>query len=91
MHNSIISKAYKAPHNNNDNYPRVLCGEVFTPGVGWSVHIDRYRSGVERLSLDEFIGLIYLIENGARNTCYLDQARDMRACLERIQSFRVMS
>lgn len=91
MSNRIPGTAPKTPSANNDNYHPALCAEVFTPGVGWSIHVDTGDIKTERLTLDDLIYRIYIIENGKRNKVYLDRAKDMRACLERIKSHGFLS
>lgn len=90
MRRFTLGEANVPSKANNDNYPPALCAEVLTPGVGWSVHVQR-GSSYQRFTLDEFIQRIYIIENGRRNKVYLDNAKDMRACLERIKAFGVLS
>ncbi len=73
---------------NNDNISPALCIETYSPSHGWVIHMEWRGFPTVRLSLEEFIARIYNIENGKRNRVYLDRAKDMRACLDRIRNFK---
>jgi len=91
MRRFTLGEANVPPKASNDNWAPVYCLEVFCPDAGWIIHVDR-GTGRERLTLEEMIHTILLIENSRfKSVHYRSQAKDMRVCLERIKSFGVLS
>jgi hypothetical protein len=88
----IDASELKTPTPSNDNFARVVCVEILTPGEGWTIKMDRGCGWVKTYTLDELIELIYIIENGRHQSAqYQAQTEGMRDCLGRIRSFGVLS
>lgn len=93
MKRFTLGEGNAPPRANNDNYIPTYCAEVFTPNVGWTIYVRIMNIGpVDRYTLEEFIALIYRIENSRRrNPGFQQYGKDLRVCLERIKSYGVLS